>query len=167
MASVLKVDTIKSLAGNEAMTIHESGVPLLQVPMFSMRLLSDKSITSSTSQTLILDDVIINTNNWYNTTTGFFAPTIAGYYQINGTISYRATSGMTRMIARLINENDDFTDGGDVAPPAATVGRVSFSTVRYFNGTSNTARLSYYTIATTPIIESNLTSFSGFLVRGA
>lgn len=165
--STLALSTIESLSGNTAMTVHSSGVPLLNVPMFLMRLSSNQNITSGTSATLILDDVILNTNNWYNTTTGIFAPTVAGYYQINGTISYRAASGMSRMIARLEDENGTYTDGADVAPPASTVGRVSFSTIRYFNGTTNTTQLSYYTLATSPVIDSDLTSFSGFLVRGA
>ena len=167
MASVLKVDTIKSLTGNEAITISESGVPQLNVPMFSMRLSSDKNVTSASSQILILDEVIINTNNWYNTTTGIFAPTVAGYYQINATISYRATSGMSRMIARLQNENTVYTDGVDVESGTTTVGKASFSTIRYFNGTTNTTNLSYYVLGTSPIIDNDATSFSGFLVRAA
>jgi hypothetical protein len=166
MASVLKIDTIKSLQGNTAMTITESGVPLLNVPMFSARLLTETNINNGAVGTVLLDE-IFDSNNWYNPSTGVFSPTTPGYYQLNGTIEYRASSSLTRILVRFQDEDDVYLYGTDVLAGSSTVGRVSVSALHYFNGTTNTIRLTYFCQGVSPVIDNDQTVFSGFLVRGA
>jgi len=166
MASVIKCDTLKSTTGNTAITISESGVPQLSLPMFSARLLTEQNITSNSVGTVLLNE-IYDSNNWYNPSTGVFSPTTPGYYQLNATIEYRASSGLTRIIARLQDEDDVYLYGSDVLAGSSGVGRVSVSALHYFNGTSNTIELSYYGTGTSIKVGEDLTVFSGFLVRAA
>lgn len=88
MASVLKIDTIKSLTGNEAITISESGVPQLNTPMFDVYLgiAANQPITSNEFELVELDTVVVDTHGWFDTNTHRFTPQMAGYYWINGLV---------------------------------------------------------------------------------
>lgn len=80
MASVLKIDTIKSLAGNTAMTIGESGiVKRSNIPAFWVYGGADTSATNP----VIWTQIGLNTGNVYDTTNGRFTAPTDGLYAIN------------------------------------------------------------------------------------
>jgi hypothetical protein len=175
MASVLKVDTIKSLAGNEAMTIHESGVPLLQVPAFQVRkTLSDQTFAvSGTQYVLTYDTVEVDTNSWWDSVNHRYTPQIAGWYQINSSVG--AQQSTTTAAGRVI---------ADLRKNGATYSRVGYgvfynnvnittlgSTLVYLNGSTDYIDIfALITGAGTRTVWGSTvpssTFLSGFLVRG-
>jgi hypothetical protein len=177
MASVLKVDTIKSLAGNEAITISESGVPQLNVPAFRAYLSSDQSITSGVSTKVNINSVSGNigfdTNSWFDTTNKRYVPQIAGYYQITGTIRVTGSS-ITRVIALLFKNGVQYEQGMAVNPSSTTSAQhFMVSSIVYLNGTTDYVELWGTVIATSPAFDIATASeyatcfLSGFLVRAA
>jgi hypothetical protein len=94
MASALKLDTIKSLAGNDAMTISEGGVatfnnPFVQViPILSVTRSTNQTSGASGAETLFQPNTAtIDNKNWWDFTNHRYIPQIAGWYttMYNGT----------------------------------------------------------------------------------
>lgn len=168
MASVIKVDTIKSLAGNEAITISESGVPLLNVPAFMVKLSSDFFVTSGVSTNVIFNSEVVDTNDWYDTSTGYFTPQIAGFYQLNATLTLRASSGLSRGQVRVYSDNNSSVAfQTDTAAGTTNYMAVSTSSLFYFNGSTDNIIIRAYVVGTSPYLESDQCILSGFLVRAA
>jgi len=172
MASVLKVDTIKSLTGNEAMTISESGVPLLQVPAFRGYLSADQSISSSTETKVNIDTVtgegFFDTNGWFDTTNYRYTPQIPGYYFVMGNIRTGGTNQSVQYAS--IFKNGAQYEVGEIQREINIV-NVVVSSLVYMNGTTDYVELHGYITATSPFFDYATNSatcfFSGFLVRGA
>lgn len=170
MASSLKVDTIKSLTGNEAMTIHESGVPLLQVPVFmAYRDTSTQSLTSGTNTKVQLNALEYDTNSWFDATTNYrYTPQIAGYYQFNALIYFSGTS-LTNGTARIYKNGNVTIDGHFLSTTSASFIYAMACGVIYLNGTTDYVELIGYVSGTNPKVENDVTRtwLQGFLVRGA
>ena len=172
MASVLKVDTIKSLAGNEAITISESGVPLLNVPAFRAYLSTTQSISNSTETKVNINTKtgagFFDTNDWFDTTNKRYVPQIAGYYQVNGVVRCGGSS-QTVQYAAFYKNGTRYLTGG--VQKATSLVHVVVSDVIYLNGTTDYVELYGYITATSPtfnFVDSTATCiFSGFLVRAA
>ena len=173
MASVLKVDTIKSLTGNEAITISESGVPLLNVPAFRALATVDQAVTNSTVTQVNLPNVMFDTNNWFSTSTYRYTPQIAGYYFFNGLVVSNGIS-MTSVVAYIQKNGSNYTLQTS-RTATSTVQYLQVSTVMYLNGSTDYADLAGFVSASSgntfyasPGNESWATStFEGFLVRAA
>ena len=176
MASVIKVDTIKSTTGNTALTISESGVPQLNVPAFRAYLSSDQSVTSGANAKVQIDSVtgtnFFDTDGWFDTANNRYVPQTAGYYLINGTIRIAAASAITRWLASIYKTGAAYEQGNAVnntsttAPQGAVV-----STLVYLNGSTDYVELYGQITATTPRYDYSTDSatalLSGFLVRAA
>jgi hypothetical protein len=170
MVSALKLDTIKSLSGNEAMTISEGGVPLLNVPAFYAYRNGTQSITSSTSTVVQLNTEMYDTKGWFDTSTYQFTPQIAGYYQFNWVIYIRASSGATRGLCTLQKSNGDLFRGAYLPAFNGAEWCASGGALVYMNGTTDYVELAAYLTATSPVIQgatSGDTYLCGFLARGA
>ena len=172
MASVIKVDTIKSTTGNTALTISESGVPLLNVPAFRAYLSTTQSISNSTETKVNIDTKtgaeFFDTNDWFDTTNKRYVPQIAGYYQVNGVVRCGGTS-QTVQVAILYKNGTRYSIGE--TQRGASLVQVVVSDVIYLNGTTDYVELYGYITATSPtfnFVDSSATCiFSGFLVRAA
>lgn len=170
MASVLKLDTIKSTAGNEAMTIHESGVPLLNVPAFYAYRDGTQAITSSTSTVVQLNATLFDTDGWFNTSTYRYVPQIAGYYQFNACIYILSASSATRGLITIVKSGTDGFRGAYLPPFSGTAWAASAGVLIYMNGSTDYVDLVGYQSATSPVIQGTIpgdTFLSGFLVRAA
>ena len=174
MASVLKVDTIKSLTGNEAITISESGVPLLNVPAFRAYLDTTQSIISNTVTVVEINNKtgenFYDTNGWFDTTNYRYTPQIAGYYQFMGTVRCGGSS-QTQQAAYLVKNGTSYLIGQNNRDSTSSqTGVVVFSTA-YMNGTTDYMQLGGIIIATSPsfVFTTVLATcfFEGFLVRAA
>jgi hypothetical protein len=168
MASILKVDTIQNTLGTEAMTISESGVPLLNVPAFvAYRSSTEQSVSSGAVTKVQLNATSFDTHGWFNTSSNQYIPQIAGYYQFNGSV-YVVGTNLTRVQANL-----NFGSGNEIAGPifvgTATTGMINIvSHLIYMNGTTNYVQLDTYAVGTSPRVAVSMqTNLSGFLVRGA
>jgi hypothetical protein len=130
------------------------------MPAFSAYNTSNQSVTDSTYTKTTLGTEEFDTNN--NFASGSFTPTVAGYYQINGSI-YTGTSAITRAIAYLYKNGSPYKRGTD-----RTVGNsVNVSAVVYLNGSTDYVELWGYVTATTPLFYGTDTWFNGCLIRTA
>ena len=82
MSSILKVDTIQDSGGNAIITSDGSGnLTTLKTnnPSFFVRKFGDQSLSSDTDTKMLPDDVVYDTDNAFNTSTGrFTVPTGKG-----------------------------------------------------------------------------------------
>ena len=169
MASVLKVDTIKSLTGNEAITISESGVPLLNVPAFSVQLTTSFYPGSATTVIVPFNNVVLDSHNWFDPSTGVYSytPQIAGYYQFNTRTFIQAGASMNRILLRFYKNGAQYYST-DMAPGAANQGGTAASMLDYMNGSTDSMSVYVYANGTSPfMLSGGFSGFEGFLVRAA
>jgi hypothetical protein len=167
MASVLKVDTIKSLAGNEAMTISESGVPLLNVPAFSVSTTTTATLTHTTMTKVPYNTVAFDTNNWFDTVNNRYIPQIAGYYQFTAVASVTGTTTTLFLFAFYLN---GVSLGNALASRAATSTSQTFSITSpliYLNGSTDYIEGYSRIDGASSLRFTTPNNLSGFLVRGA
>lgn len=135
MASVIKVDTIKSLTGNEAITISESGVPQLNVPAFRALATADQAVTSGTVTQVNLPNVQFDTNGWFSTSTYRYTPQIAGYYFFRGLLAANGTSMTT--VNSYIRKNGNPYSLTTSRLATSTNQYIEVSTIVYLNGSTD------------------------------
>jgi hypothetical protein len=142
MASVLKVDTIKSLAGNEAMTISEGGIatfnnPLVQViPILIVTRSTNQTSGASGAETLFQPDTAtIDNKSWWDFTNHRYVPQIAGWYSTlyNGT----ATSGSTTLCISYVFKNGTSAHQMLIRSAAATPLQALVTGLVYCNGSTD------------------------------
>jgi hypothetical protein len=141
-------------------------------PAFSAYLNTpDQSITSATWTKAALTTEVFDTNNNYDNTTNYrFTPTVAGYYQINGTLCL-AGSSITNALVALYKNGSQYLRGYQVSLTSGNANGLigTVSTVMYMNGSTDYVELWGYITATSPNFVSSLAynSFSGALIRAA
>lgn len=173
MPSVLKLDTIKSLAGNEAATINEAGrvtfnSQLVQpTPYFRVARTTNQTLTSGTPATIQWNSVLVDPYGWWDAVNYAWKPQIAGYYWLSTILHAQGTSP-TRRIAVIVPTGDSsfrpFDDND-----SSTINIRSGGGMAYFNGTTDYATVSITLTATNPVIvgvaDGSYARFEGYLVR--
>ena len=166
MASVLKVDTIKSLTGNEAITISESGVPLLNVPAFRASYSSGGSLGTTAQVAVPINTIEFDTNSYFDISTYRYTPLIAGYYMFICTTSVTLASSSFFTVSLYKNGAADTTlyISRDITSNSQTG---SGSAIVYMNGTTDYVESYARSVGAGGTGTWSFSSFSGFLVRGA
>ena len=146
--------TILTVDGSGNITPSNNLYP--KVPVFrAYKGIVDQSLTSSTWTKVTYDTVDFDTNSNFSTSTSRFTPTIAGYYQINVTISTEGAGGLTRFISEIYKNGSSYSRFSDLQVSSGTIGRDhSGSEIVYFNGTTDYIEVYSYQIATTPNLDS-------------
>lgn len=126
----------------------------------------------TTPQTIIsdvvvnLDATLFDTNNFFNATTHRIQPTIAGYYQFNGSV--RLTVPKEDLLA-MIQKNGVARLTGSQVSGGAVAYESNVSGVLYMNGTTDYVELVGYhssIFSTTIVGDAYNTFLSGFLISG-
>jgi hypothetical protein len=153
---------LASGAGNLVTVPSVTGTAMVSgnMPAFSAYTSTNQSVTNSTYTKATLDTEEFDTNS--NFASGRFTPTVAGYYQINGSIN-TGTSSITRAIAYIYKNGAGFKRGNDITVGSA----VGVSAVVYLNGSTDYVELWGYVTATTPLFYGTDTWFNGCLIRTA
>ena len=140
-------------------------------PAFSAYSTANQTLTTTTFTKVVLGAETFDTNNNFASST--FTPTVAGYYQINGTI-YFTGSGLNYGSTRLYKNGSQYKIGSFVLLTTGTQSDYisTLSDVVYMNGTTDYLELyGYANIAGGGSIVmssgSALTYFSGALIRAA
>jgi len=130
--SSLAVTTIKSITGNDAITISESGVPQLEVPAFRVLRTTNQALTSGVSSIVQFDTTAFDTNSRWDAANYRFTPQIAGYYWLS-TILHLSVTSNTRRICTISCTGDAdiraFDDNINASINIRTGGGIA-----YFNG---------------------------------
>jgi hypothetical protein len=99
---------------------------------------SGQTVTASTYTKVACNVEEFDTNNNFDSTTNYrFTPTVAGYYQVTGQISYTSSS-TTRAIVVIYKNGSAFKFGNDAS---AQVNSLNVNALMYFNGSTDYAEL--------------------------
>jgi hypothetical protein len=155
------------------LTLQQNGVSLPNggvAPAFSASLSSNQSVTASTWTKVQCNTEQFDTNSNYDNATNYrFTPTVAGYYQITGSIGFNysgaASSGG---VGVSIYKNGSSFANVSITNSVA-YGILQSSRLIYFNGSTDYAELYGFNANGTPTFtgDASLTWFTGSLVRGA
>jgi hypothetical protein len=139
------------------------------MPAFSVYIGSSFSTTSNVATKIPLNTENFDTANAFDNTTNYrFTPLVAGYYQINLTVTqgFASASGIT--YASIYKNGTEYTQGTRVVN-SATAGQSGVnSTLLYLNG--STDYIEFYGLqnsGTTQSITFSFAQASGSLVRAA
>jgi hypothetical protein len=146
-------------------------------PAFSVFVPSNLTITSAVGTKVAFSSEDFDTASCFNNTGSTvgsipayaFLPNVAGYYQFNVSINLEAGVSPSRALITLVKNGSENRRVADATPNPLNA--VNGSALIYMNGTTDTAHVEAYIIATTARISGNaggsLTYFSGCLARSA
>jgi len=137
-------------------------------PAFSAYLATtNQSITTNTYTKITLNAETFDTASCFDSTTNYrFTPTVAGYYQINGEISYAGT-GITRQIIYIYKNGSSYAILFDGNGSQYAGGN---GTLISMNGSTDYIELyTYMSVASGGVVEfgSAKTYMTGFFARAA
>ena len=158
-----------AVAGTTVLTLPAtSGSLMVNGPAFSAYANTILSIANVTFTKIRCNVEEFDTNSNYDNSTNYrFTPTVAGYYQINGAVSYEGSGTMSRYLITILKNNVEYKRGTDSTSNglAATV-----SSLIYFNGSTDYVELFGWATGTSLQFTQNgtfNTYFNGAMVRGA
>ena len=145
-------------------------------PAFSAYANAGQTVSAGTFTKVAINTEYFDTANCFDSTTNYrFTPNVAGYYQVNGSVSF-GTTGAVELIAAVYKNGSIYTRGTNVNMTSATFGDsvITFNEVIYLNGSSDYIEL-YGLVSANPragngirYYDTWLTSrFSAAMVRGA
>ena len=136
-------------------------------PAFSAYPSSNQLLTAATATKILFDTEVFDTNS--NFASSRFTPTVAGYYQLNGTLGpTSATTGTgAQALIRFYVNGAIYMQGNNLTISGVNV--INISALIYFNGSTDYVEVYGYLNGTSLTINGALTStsFNGALVRSA
>lgn len=142
------------------LTTGTAGVPV-NGPAFSAYSNADQATSSGVWTKILFQTEEYDTNN--NFASSRFTPTVAGYYQING--SYYSNGGPSRCAVAVYKNGSAYK----VVDIVATTYAIFISSLVYFNGSTDYAEIYMNNITggTGVLADSSRTYFSGAMIRAA
>jgi phosphohistidine swiveling domain-containing protein len=143
-------------------------------PAFSAYSNATQSISQATFTKVAINTEIFDTNSNFDSTTNYrFTPTVAGYYQVNGTVRLTGTTG-AEFISALYKNGSVYSRGSNITSTANTLGvsQLTFNEIVYLNGSTDYIELYGYVNAASGqqlvYNAADVTSrFSASMIRGA
>jgi hypothetical protein len=136
-------------------------------PAFSAYLSSAQTITNNTSTKIALNTEAFDTNSNYDTTNYRFTPTVAGYYQINGTVYFSNPNVYNAVF--IFKNGSRYRTGVQAGNGAYSYGS-TVSDIVFMNGTTDYIELYCYQLSGSSqglVTDFGTNYMSGCLVRGA
>lgn len=136
-------------------------------PAFSAYANNAQTISGNVNTKIQYNTERFDTNSNYDSTTNYrFTPTVAGYYQINATMTFSGTAGAYTILN--FYKNGSMYWGTNTQRSNANYNAMFLSDVIYFNGSTDYLEVYGYDNATSnTIVGSTINTFSGVLVRAA
>jgi hypothetical protein len=141
VASSLKVETIKSLAGNEAMTISESGIstfstPIIQSYPFVSVIFDTQTSSSNTLMSVETIEPGADRYSWWDAANSWILPTMPGWYEVYMEVLGTGTN-ISLVVARIYKNGSQYANNQNRnGTPNVSLG-VSVMRMMYFNGVSD------------------------------
>jgi hypothetical protein len=149
------------------LTTVTAGVPV-NGPAFSVSSTALVSAAASTFTKITYDTEDFDTNS--NFASSRFTPTVAGYYQLNATISYSANTATGISIVTFYKNGSRFLDGSLSILNATNTTFANASGIIYFNGSTDYVEVyGFQTTVSAMNIGSaaSTVKFTGAMVRSA
>jgi hypothetical protein len=146
----------------------QTGTIGIQGPAFSVyRSGNQTGVANNTFVKVQLNTETFDTNSNFDPTTNYrFTPTVAGYYQINGSVSFETSSSLSRFFCTIYKNGSEAYRGTDVNGTGiqAVVGGLV-----YLNGSTDYVELYGWATGTGILFygQPASTYLTGCLVRGA
>lgn len=139
-------------------------------PSFSAyRGTSDQSVSTASYVKVQFNAEDFDSDGVFDPTTNYrFTPDVAGYYQINASVYFQASSGLTENYVAIYKNGSIVTSSG--SDMSGTLCITDVSAIVELNGSTDYVEIYVYvTAGTSPVIKSTdgRTKFSGALVRSA
>jgi len=139
-------------------------------PAFGAYASGTVSVSANTNTKIPLNTKEFDTNtNFDNTTNYRFTPTIAGYYQINGAVTYAATASVSYSYVLIGKNGSAYKWGSNVPNNLSNYTETFVSTVVYLNGSTDYIELyGFINGATVSTVSGQAyTYLNGSLIRSA
>jgi hypothetical protein len=158
-----------AVSGSTTLTLPATtGTLSINGPAFLAYKTSNQSISSGVDTKVTFDSEVFDTNNCFASSA--FTPTVAGYYQINVTLSITTPPSNTYASPILRKNGSAYLSGTEAQIFTSSYAGCGFSTLVYCNGTTDYLEISVTAGANVNIYGQALpgyTFFSGYLARGA
>jgi hypothetical protein len=148
------------------LTTATPGVPV-NGPAFNATASATQSIAVNTIVKVAIDTEYFDTNGNYNTSLYRFTPTVAGYYQFNGTVSAQTTASTYGVHAVLYKNGGTNTLGNTSLAAAYNYPYSTVSTATYMNGSTDYMELYVNTFGPSGSLTCIGNVFSAALIRSA
>lgn len=125
------------------------------------------NVTAATFTKVQINTEDFDTASCFDTSIYRFTPNVAGYYQVNATVSFATTSTITRAIVIIYKNGSENTTGNDIN---ASVNRLTVSALIYMNGTTDYLELYGWVNGAGTLSfngNSSICTFQAFLARSA
>jgi hypothetical protein len=155
-----------AVAGTTTLTLPAtSGTVMVNGPAFSAYLSSTQNISANTWTKVQFQTEEFDTNSNYDNSSNYrFTPTVAGYYQVNATVT--PNSANTAMAVSIYKNGSQFKRGNSISNVAGD--GVTISVLIYMNGTTDYIEGYWFTGTTqTPAADLRYTYFQAYLARSA
>lgn len=128
-----------AVAGSTTLTLPAtSGTVALNGPAFSAYASSTQSITATTFTKVTLGTEDFDTNSNFDTSNSRFTPTIAGYYQVTGTIRGLNTTTFTNFICSIYKNGNEILRNQISATLSTSIAtQIQCSGLIYLNGSTD------------------------------
>ena len=168
-----------STNSNQTITIPDATGTMMvsgNMPAFSAYANAGQTVSAGTFTKVAINTEYFDTANCFDSTTNYrFTPNVAGYYQVNATVSF-GTTGAGEIIAAIYKNGSIYSRGTDANMVIGTFGDslITYNELIYFNGSTDYIEL-YGLVSANPrtgnglrYYDTWLTSrFSAAMVRGA
>ena len=161
-----------AVSGTTTLTLPAStGTVMVNGPAFSAYLSTNQTISASTFTKVQCNIEEFDTNSNYDNATNYrFTPTVAGYYQVNGCITFGSTVSKVEFLASIYKNGSEFKRGVYVAINTVNNQNCSVSALIYLNGSTDYVELyGYLDGVSSPRFGSNQfsTYFQAAMIRSA
>ena len=157
----MPISTINGASTGGSGTVMVSG----NMPAFIATASSNQSITANVATKINFNNASVNTNSNYNTSTYRFTPTVAGYYQISGTVQIQTINTACVGVPVLYKNGAVYMYGGSCPATANNYPLVTVSGLVYLNG--STDYVEFYGLSVDVSTTAVGFNFQGVLVRAA
>jgi hypothetical protein len=138
-----------------------------QPAFFVARGTTDQAISNVTDTVALFNSVVFDTASAYSTGTGRFTPQVAGYYQINASMSLSGNSFALASANIRKNTNIQVIIGTSAFAFNSVPYRISGSVIVFLNGSTDYVDVTGYVSAANTQTINVGSAFSGVLVRAA
>jgi hypothetical protein len=134
-------------------------------PAFNAYQTTQQNPSANTWTKVNLQTEYFDTNS--NFASSRFTPTVAGYYQINGTVGIEDYNNTFFLQCAVYKNGANFVRGASSKGDSNDLAACNVSTVVFLNGSTDYVELYYYGDSTNLYNQNQSTNFSGALVRSS